>query len=201
MRYWRLALSGVGLAALCVGCAPQEQQQAAAPPPGPAAGTPEWKVQNAMSGAPAEIGRGATIMDYPATPTGQPTQLRAGTNGWTCFPDMPESPPNDPMCLDAQWMNWLTALMGRTTPHVTAVGLSYMLQGSGDASATDPFKMHPDSGQAWIVDGPHVMLIVPPSQAALLAGVQDHQGNGQPWVMFKGTPYAHVMMPTAAASQ
>jgi hypothetical protein len=196
MRYWRVTLSGLGVAALCAACAPKPEQQAAAPPPGPARGTPEWKIQNAMSAAPADIGRGAAIMDFPATPTGQPTQLRAGTNGWTCFPDMAESPSNDPTCFDAQWMNWVAAWMGHTTPHVSAVGMAYMLQGSGDASATDPFKTHPDSGQAWVVEGPHVMLIVP--QAAMLSGVQDHQGNGQPWVMFKGTPYAHIMMPTAA---
>src|SRR5207253_2488045 len=47
------------------------------------------KIKNAMSAAPAEISRNATIMDWPEKAGGQPTQLRAGNNGWVCFPNSP----------------------------------------------------------------------------------------------------------------
>src|SRR5436190_18234896 len=62
------------------------------------------KIKNAMSAAPATIAQHATIMDWPATPNGQMRQLRAGTNGWVCYPSSPEefggASVDDPMCLD-----------------------------------------------------------------------------------------------------
>ncbi|MBI4543310.1 MAG: hypothetical protein HY705_09785 [Gemmatimonadetes bacterium] len=181
-----------------VGC--QQQQQAAEQaPPGPAPGTPEWKIANAESAAPAQIASGATIMDWAASEGAQPTELRAGSNGWTCFPDMANTPQNDPMCVDAQFANWANAWMSHGTPNITATGLAYMLQGGAAASNTDPFKMQPDSGQSWHVEPPHVMMVVPSVSA--LRGMPTDPMSGGPYVMWGGTPYAHIMMPVAAASQ
>src|SRR5919201_165628 len=47
------------------------------------------KIKNAESAAPDSIARAATIMDWPATEGGKPTQLRAGTNGCVCYPSTP----------------------------------------------------------------------------------------------------------------
>jgi hypothetical protein len=168
--------------------------QAAAQPVGPAPGTPEWKIQSAISAAPAEIARAAAVMDYPATPTAQPTQLRAGTNGWTCLPDSPETPSPDPICVDGQWMNWFGAWMGHKPPNITAVGIAYMLQGADDASNTDPFATRPDSGKSWVHSGPHIMIIAPNNR--LYAGLPTEPRAGEPFVMFPNTPYAHIMAPT-----
>jgi len=187
------------LAVLAVACQKQPpQQEAAAPPAGPAPGTPEWKIQNAMSAGPAALAQNATIMDWPDS-SGHQTQLRAGTNGWTCLPDMPDTPANDPWCLDAQWGQFMQAYMAHGAPNTTAVGYAYMLQGSADGSLSDPFKMRPDSGQPWIIEGPHVMIIVPRALMASVNALPDHQNSGGPYVMFRGTPYAHVMMPVRAA--
>ena len=57
--------------------------------------------------------------------------------------------------------------------------------------------MQPDSGQSWLITGPHVMIA--PTNPAQLAGMSTDPNNGGPWVMFAGTPFAHVMMPVAAA--
>lgn len=190
----RVLIAAAVLAAL-VSCKPQEQQ--VAKPAGPAPGSREWKIQDALSAAPAEIAGAAAIMDWPATANGQPTQLRAGTNGWTCFPDMPHTPADDPMCLDGQWMNWAAGWIGHKTPNVTGVGLAYMLRGSDDASNTDPFATRPDSGKSWVHTGPHVMIIAP---GARYPGVATEPHAGAPYVMFPGTPYAHIMMPSEAAS-
>ena len=51
--------------------------------------TDAQKITNAMSAAPVSIAKGATIMDWPASHGGQPRQLRAGTNGWVCYPTTP----------------------------------------------------------------------------------------------------------------
>jgi hypothetical protein len=182
----------VALAVLLSACQPEaDQQQTQATPPGPAPGTPEWKVANAMSAAPDAIARGAVVMDFGAE--GKLTELRAGTNGWTCLPDNPETPGNDPMCVDQNFMAWVTGWLGRTPPQIKAVGFGYMLQGGTDASNTDPFKMKPDSGEAWVDTGPHVMMVVP--NVAALAGLPTDHESGHPYIMWQGTPYAHVMLP------
>lgn len=198
MRRTRSVLIATALVTAAACSKPADQPAAsAAAPAGPARGTNEWKIDNAMSGGPAEVARGAAVMDYPSSDTGHMTQLKAGTNGWTCLPDMPNTPANDPGCYDAQWVEFFAGWMQHRAPNITAVGYAYMLQGSADASLTDPFKMAPDSGQSWHLEGPHVMLVFPRAQSTTLNALPDHPSNGGPYVMFKGTPYAHVMWPTA----
>ncbi len=68
-------------------------------------------IASAMSAAPPAIAQGATIVDYPTDPTAPLIELRAGSNGWTCFPDWPATPGNDPQCFDKAWMQWLDALV------------------------------------------------------------------------------------------
>jgi len=194
-RRWLAA----GALVVALGACAKEQPQQAAAPAGPAKGTKEWKIMNATSAAPAAIGAGATVLDWPDTPTGQPVQLRAGTNGWTCFTDNPGSPGNDPMCFDAAFAGWATAWMAHKAPTITAFGVAYMLQGGTDASNSDPFKMKPDSGQPWVDTGPHVMVVVP--NVGALKGLSTDWHAGGPYVMWQGTPYAHVMVPVAASKQ
>lgn len=172
--------------------APQAQQETQAPA-SPAQGTPEWKIQNAMSAAPAAIASAATVMDWPATPDGQPTELRKGTNGWVCLPDASETPGNDPMCADSVWQAFMAAWMAHKQFSTKVAGIGYMLQGGAAASNSDPFKMKPDSGEQWLMAGPHVMWISP--SAAALDKMPTDPSYGGPWVMFKGTSFAHVMMP------
>ncbi|HEX9692374.1 MAG TPA: hypothetical protein VGA22_09780 [Gemmatimonadales bacterium] len=172
--------------------APPPESEAPAVPAGPEPGTPEWTLQNAMSAAPPSISASATIMAWPATEGGEMTQVRAGTNGWTCMPDMPGTPDNDPMCVDATWLALFQAWQGRQPFTPTATGIAYMLQGGSGASDTDPYKMEPDPGQSWLVDPPHLMLILPNVGGQ---GLPTERSSGGPYVMWHGTPYAHVMVP------
>ncbi len=191
---WRgVAAAGLLTAVLACKQEPAPAAQAAAEPPPPARGTTEWKIQNAMSAAPREVSAGATIMEWATSPDSAPRQVRAGTNGWTCFTDSPESPGNDPMCFDSQFGNWATAWMSHRAPAVTGLGVAYMLEGGSDASNTDPFKMRPDSGQPWVDTGPHIMVVVP--NVAGLRGLSTDPSSGGPFIMWQGTPYAHVMVP------
>lgn len=194
MRWHSLPMLAL-LAVACQQPPPQQATEAATPPPppGPAVGTPEWKIQNALSAAPAAIAAGAAVMDWAAEPGGEMPQLKAGTNGWTCMPDVPTTPGEDPMCLDGAFLQWAAAWQGRTQPDFTGVGLAYMLQGGSDASNTDPYATHADSTTGWISTGPHVMIVVP--DPSLLAGLSTDHASGGPYVMWQGTPYAHIMMP------
>jgi hypothetical protein len=147
-------------------------------------------IRNALSAAPASLAEGATVVDM------QKRVLRKGTNGWVCLPDMPEVPNDSPMCLDEPWRELIDAWMSRRPPRLTRVGIGYMLQGDMPTSNTDPFATGPAPGNQWLPDGvPHIMLIVP--DHGLLEGLPTDPKNGGPWVMWKGTPYEHVMLPTA----
>lgn len=143
-------------------------------------------IQEAMQAAPPEIAHHATIMDW------EQNVLREGTNGWTCMPTPPNLSGTAPMCLDEQWIGWAHAWMTKTTPDVSGVGISYMLAGDEGASNSDPWGTKENSTD-WVVSGPHLMIIAP--DPAVLDGMTSDPDNGGPWVMWQGTPYAHIMVP------
>jgi hypothetical protein len=66
-----------------------------------------------------------------------------------------------------------------------------MLAGDSGASNSDPYATEPTDD--WVVGGPHLMIIVP--DPSMLEGIPTDPENGGPWVMWKGTPYVHIMVP------
>lgn len=153
--------------------------------------TDEERIENAMSAAPEAIAREATIVVVDEG--GSVRTLREGTGTFTCMPDNPGSPGNDPMCLDANALAWAQAWMAQREPPQGKVGLAYMLRGGSDASNTDPYATEPAAGQQWIDTGPHVMIL---NATSLMPGYPDQSGDPtRPFVMWPGTPYAHLMVP------
>jgi len=159
------------------------------------AGDVEDAIANAMSAGPAAITAEATILDWPSDPAGDMIVLREGSNGWTCYTDWPATPGNDPMCLDQVWVEWTDALTLGETPNVTSPGLGYMLAGGSAASSTDPFLMEPAPGEGWMSSPPHVMLLYPDSVD--LSQFTTDNTSGEPYLMWAGTPFEHIMMPVA----
>src|SRR5437868_4595117 len=129
MRTWRTYVAAtlvLSVAALLDGSA-----QAASPK------TDAAKIANAMSAAPAALSRNSSVAEM--NEDGSIKELRQGTNGWTCVPDDPSTPGNDPMCLDPNAMEWLHAYMKKEPPP-EKVGFIYMLQGGWDFSNLDPMR-------------------------------------------------------------
>ena len=188
----RRSIIAASLFAAAVAC--NQQQQTAQQPAGPAKGSRAWLIQTALSAAPASITEHATIIDIHATVDSLKT-LRTGTNGWTCVAAGTGDHDMGPICADAQWMRWMEAWMGHKPTNVTAVGTAYMLAGANDASNTNPFATAPDSGKAWVVSGPHLMILAPGAHP--YAGLPTEPTTSGPYVMFPNTPYAHVMAPAA----
>lgn len=149
-------------------------------------------ITSAESAAPRSIAQDAGVM-VPGANGGMKT-LRAGKNGWTCMPDDPSTPGNDPMCLDSNAVKWAVAWAGHTTPPDGQTGVAYMLQGGTDPSNTDPFATKPASAAGWIKTGPHLMIV---GSKAVLAGYPAGAtpDTSAPYVMWAGTPYAHLMVP------
>jgi hypothetical protein len=145
--------------------------------------TPDDPIAYAESAGIPEIAADATILDA------EGNVLRQGTNDWTCM-----AMPGAPMCVDEQWMSWLDAYINqRDEVEVTAVGISYMLRGDEGASNINPFAEGPTADNEWVVTGPHMMIIVP--DPAMLAGIPTDPSSGGPYVMWRGTPFVHVMIP------
>jgi len=155
--------------------------------------TTEEKIKSAMSAGPPAIAKDATILDD--VDVAKAKVLKPGTNGWTCPPDDPGTLGNDPQCLDKNGLAWWTALMAHTAPQLTAPGIDYMLQGGSDASNTDPFASQPPAGQQWVNSPAHVMFIPGPGQILDPTNFSTDPTSGGPWIMFPGTPYAHLMVP------
>ena len=151
-------------------------------------------IASAESAAPQSISSKATIVSFDAK--GAMTTLRKGTNGWTCMPDAPATPGPDPMCFDANAGKWAEAWIGHKMPPAGAVGVMYMLEGGTDASNTDPYATKPTSSNAWISTGPHIMVV---GSKEILSGYPSGAtpDTSAPYVMWAGTPYAHLMVPVA----
>jgi len=146
------------------------------------------KIALAVSAGPEAISKNATIVDM--TDMHHLKQLRAGTNGWVCY-----ASPVYPMCLDKEWQKWMEAWMNKTGLKIDATGIGYMLRGDKGASNTDPYATAPTADNQWVVDPPHVMVLY--RDPKMLDAYPTDPKSGGPWVMWKGTPYAHVMVPVS----
>ncbi|MEW5728310.1 MAG: hypothetical protein AB1918_10835 [Pseudomonadota bacterium] len=181
------------LAALVATAAPAGAQQGGQTPPG----NEQRLIANAMSAAPRAVAEKATVAAI--DDKGRMTTLRKGAGNFTCLPDNPTTPGNDPMCLDQNAVAWAQAWMSRSTPPQGKVGFGYMLQGGSDASNTDPFASAPTAGDKWVETGPHVMIFNAPG---ILEGYPVQATDTRvPYVMWNGTPYAHLMIPVGEPSR
>lgn len=153
---------------------------------------PSDPTASAMAAAPASVAANATIVQAQAD--GSMKTLREGRNGWTCMPDNPATPGPDPMCGDANAMAWANAWMSKQTPPAETPGFMYMLAGGTDASNTDPYAKAPTAENDWVLTGPHVMVV---GSQSILKGYPSgaKPDTRAPYVMWAGTPYAHLMIP------
>jgi hypothetical protein len=150
--------------------------------------TPEEMIRTALSAGPPDIAAHAAVVDM--AEDGKMKEIRTGTNGWVCMAH-PEV-----MCIDKQWQAFFDAYLQKKNPTITTIGIGYMLRGDGGASNTDPFATKATPENQWVVSPPHVMILTPDTRQ--LDALPSDFRSGGPWVMWKGTKYAHIMVPTTA---
>lgn len=144
-------------------------------------------IAHARAAAPAAIGAGATIVIDGEV-------VVKGDNGWTCMPD---TMPGDraAMCIDALWGEMMAAVGAKAPFKASGLGISYMLlgepEGSGVSNST-PYHPDPRSADDYVETGPHLMIIVPKE---MMEGITTDPSTGGPYVMWKDTDYAHIMIP------
>ena len=158
--------------------------------------TAEWEIKAYTSAAPAFIGKHATVIGASGK------VLREGTNGWRCEPFMPM--PKDGFkhphetaaaCSDKNAVAWANAYKSNNKPELEGDGWIWMIHGD---LGVDNFKPYTDGQKDaghkhFIESGAHMMLM--PKDPSSLDGQTTDYTTGAPYVMFKGTPYVHLMIP------
>jgi hypothetical protein len=170
-------------ASLIGGCATRAQQYPTAEIPA----TESAYIAKAKTAAPEQIVKKASIVMMQG---GKSRELQRGTNGYTCL----IAPDGTPLCADVNGMEWMKAVGDRTQPP-DKIGFIYML--AGDTGATNHQPHQRDTRMHWVQTGPHVMVVGP--RVREMAGYPrtlDVADPNQPYVMFPGTPYEHLMLPT-----
>ncbi len=148
-------------------------------------------IKRAENGAPAAISAKAAIARIdPSKKT--VTELRAGANGFTCsvIPDSMDTP----YCGDKHARAWFAALLtGQPKPPNTEPGVSYMMQGGvHDETPVGDIVMEKGVNTKEVREPPHWMLMWPIDAAA--SGLPTRPNPSGVYVMFAGTPYAHLMV-------
>lgn len=159
---------------------------------GALAASDEELIKEAESAGPPGVAKNATIMAF--NEDGSLRTLREGTNNFTCMADDP-SPGHNPMCLDQNAMAWADAWVNKTEPPQNKVGFGYMLAGGGTPSNVDPHATEPPGGGEPMPEPAHVMIFNLPEPAMDYPRPDEDVDMSQPWVMWKDTPYEHLMIP------
>jgi hypothetical protein len=157
----------------------------------------KWEIETYTSAAPDFIGNFATVVSA----SGE--VIREGTNGWTCLPFIPMpkmgfKTANEaaPACADANAVAWANAYIAQAKPEIENDGWIWMKHGD---TGVDNFRPYSEGDKAntkaedWIYSGSHLMLM--PKDPSSLDGVSTDFTTGAPYVMMKGTPFVHLMIP------
>jgi hypothetical protein len=149
---------------------------------------PEY-IAKAKTAAPESIVNQATIVM--TQEKGDAKVLQTGSNGFTCL----VTSDGTPTCADANGMEWMKAIGAKATPP-DKTGFVYMMAGDTGTSNHDPYatdKSH------WVQTGPHVMIVGTAARemASIYPSALDPDPS-QAYVMYPGTPYAHLMIPVDA---
>jgi hypothetical protein len=133
------------------------------------------KIASALQAGPKFVTRNATVLDWPASPSGDFRVLRAGTNAWTCLPGFPHHTHDEPGCFDQVFLRFMKDSIAGRTPNVQSIGISYMYGGFWV-----PNKSHVMGNGNEFHVGPHIMIIGLDQKT--MQPVNHDGSNGEPYV-------------------
>lgn len=147
-------------------------------------------IRAAEEGAPDRISGQAAVARL--EPDGKVTTVREGSNGFTCT-ILPDGS-NAPMCGDRHAFSWIVAAMSnQPKPPTTQPGIAYMAKGGVHHETPEgEIVMRPSASSEEVKEPPHWMLLWPVDSAS--SGLPTRPNAGGTYIMFAGTPYAHLMI-------
>jgi len=151
----------------------------------------EEQITLALSAAPPHIAKDAAVLVFGAD--GKLKEGKPGTNGFTCIPTVMNLPNPDPMCMDAAVKQWWGDMMNNAPkPSNTVPGIAYMARGGSHWEKDGRVVMKEEPGAKIVKEPSHWMIIWPfDAKTTMLPTAPNPSGV---YVMFDGTPYAHVMV-------
>jgi hypothetical protein len=151
----------------------------------------EKQIKLAQSAGPAHISNDATIMVVGED--GKLVEAKKGTNGFTCIPSVDMKPESGPLCFDAAVGQWIEALQNKKEkPGNTVPGISYMARGGFHWEKDGKVIMEEEPGAKPVKEPPHWMMMWPFTSAD--TKLPNSPNPSGVWIMFDGTPYAHLMV-------
>jgi len=149
------------------------------------------QAQLAMSAAPEAITRNATVVVY--DPSGKFVTVKQGTNQFTCLSDLPNTPKADPICMDPNAKQFITSMLNNdAAPANKQPGIAYMANGGQHWEKNGQVIMKEEPGAKLVDEPPHWMITWPFDPK--VTGLPTQPNEGGVYVMFAGTPYAHLMV-------
>ena len=148
-------------------------------------------IRAAEAGGPRDIAQRAAVARL--DPSGKVTPVRQGSNDFTCTL-MPDGS-NAPVCADEVGFRWLAAAMSKQPqpPSSRKPGIAYMAKGGIHFETPDgQIVMEPSAGTKEVKEPPHWMLLWPLDPEA--SGIPTRPNPAGSYIMFAGTPYAHLMI-------
>ena len=145
----------------------------------------------AREAAPARIAEQAGIARL--DPDGEVTPIQQSRNGFTCSL-MPDGS-NAPVCADERGFAWLAAAMAKKPrpPASNRPGIAYMAKGGVHFETPDgKIVMAPSAETREVKEPPHWMILWPFDSASTALPTRPNAGGT--YIMFEGTPYAHLMV-------
>lgn len=149
------------------------------------------QIRLAMSAAPEPIARNAAIIAIDTA--GTLVTIKEGTNQFTCLPDLPDTPKADPVCADQNAKQFLTSMLkSEPNPANKAPGVAYMANGGQHWERDGKVLMKEEAGAELVDEPPHWMITWPFDPKT--TGLPTQPNEGGVYIMFDGTPYAHLMI-------
>ena len=147
-------------------------------------------MKRALTGAPRSISSEAAVARIEKD--GNVTSLREGKNGFTC--SNLDDGGNSPVCADeAGWEFLVSAFTHQPKPKSTKPGIAYMMQGGRHwETSSGEIVMGPEKNAKMSNEPPHWMLLWNFDQET--SGLPTHPTPQGTYIMFAGTPYAHLMV-------
>jgi hypothetical protein len=163
------------------------------------------QIAAAISPLPPEFREGATVLGYAATAKGL-TQLRAGSGPFICLADDPSEPRFHVAC----YHNTLEPFMARgralratgvTGAGVDSVRFAEIKSGKLNmpknpaalySITTKPEEVNAETG-ALPANARQLYVVYIPFETAASTGLPATPAGGMPWIMFPGSPKAHIM--------
>jgi hypothetical protein len=147
-------------------------------------------IRKAEAGAPASISKDASIARVDKS--GNVSVVREGSSHFTCASVPSMGIPS--ICADKNGWDWMTSAMAhKDKPSNDEPGVAYMMQGGTHFETADgQIMMEPSAKTHPVKEPPHWMLLWPLDPAE--TGLPTHPSPGGAYIIFQGTPYAHLLV-------